>query len=98
MERRLEIADLLRRRVKLGLHAGSLTPGDRLPSTRELAADFRVDHRVVVGAYHQLVAEGLVEMRPRGGIYVADISACRHSRANAAGALVARGVHARARA
>ena len=75
MERRLEIADLLRRRVRLGLHAGSLSTGDRLPSTRELAADFDVDHRVIVAAYHQLVAEGLVEMRPRGGIYVADISA-----------------------
>jgi DNA-binding transcriptional regulator YhcF (GntR family) len=74
MERRLEIADLLRRRVKLGIHAGSLTPGDRLPSTRELASDFAVDHRVVVAAYHQLVAEGLVEMRPRGGIYVANIA------------------------
>jgi DNA-binding transcriptional regulator YhcF (GntR family) len=73
MERRLEIADLLRRRVRLGLHAGSLATGDRLPSTRELAADFDVDHRVVVAAYHQLVAEGLVEMRPRGGIYVANI-------------------------
>jgi len=74
MQRRLEIADLLRRRVKLGLHAGSLAPGDRLPSTRELASDFEVDHRVVVAAYHQLVDEGLVEMRPRGGIYVAKIS------------------------
>lgn len=73
MERRLEIADLLRRRVRLGLHAGSLSTGDRVPSTRELAADFDVDHRVVVAAYHQLVAEGLVEMRPRGGIYVAKI-------------------------
>ena len=75
MERRLEIADLLRRRVKLGLHAGSLTAGDRLPSTRELASDFAVDHRVVVAAYHQLVAEGLIEMRPRGGIYVANVPA-----------------------
>lgn len=74
MERRLEIADLLRRRVKIGLHAGSLAPGDRLPSTRALASDFEVDHRVVVAAYHQLVDEGLVEMRPRGGIYVAKIS------------------------
>lgn len=73
MERRLEIADLLRRRVKLGLNAGSLTTGDRLPSTRELASDFDVDHRVVVAAYHQLVSEGLVEMRPRGGIYVANV-------------------------
>ncbi len=75
MDRRLEIADVLRRRVRLGVHAGSLAAGDRLPSTRELAADFDVDHRVVVGAYHQLVAEGLVEMRPRGGIYVADVPA-----------------------
>ncbi|MDQ2767644.1 MAG: GntR family transcriptional regulator [Gemmatimonadota bacterium] len=75
MERRLEIADLLRRRVRLGLHAGSLAAGDRLPSTRELASDFDVDHRVVVAAYHQLVAEGLVEMRPRGGIYVANVPA-----------------------
>ncbi|MDQ2930705.1 MAG: GntR family transcriptional regulator [Gemmatimonadota bacterium] len=73
MERRLEIADLLRRRVKLGLSAGSLATGDRLPSTRELASDFDVDHRVVVAAYHQLVSEGLVEMRPRGGIYVANV-------------------------
>ncbi|MEO6209760.1 MAG: winged helix-turn-helix domain-containing protein [Gemmatimonadaceae bacterium] len=73
MERHLEIADLLRRRVKLGLNAGSLTTGDRLPSTRELASDFDVDHRVVVAAYHQLVSEGLVEMRPRGGIYVANV-------------------------
>jgi hypothetical protein len=73
MERRLEIADLLRRRVRLGIHAGSLSAGDRLPSTRELASDFDVDHRVVVAAYHQLVAEGLVEMRPRGGIYVANV-------------------------
>jgi DNA-binding transcriptional regulator YhcF (GntR family) len=75
MERRHEIADLLRRRIRLGLHAGSLATGDRLPSTRELASDFDVDHRVVVAAYHQLVAEGLVEMRPRGGIYVASIPA-----------------------
>lgn len=73
MDRRLEITDLLRRRVRLGLHACSLTAGDRLPSTRELAADFDVDHRIVVAAYHQLVAEGLVEMRPRGGIYVANV-------------------------
>lgn len=75
MDRRLEITDLLRRRVRLGLLAGSLAAGDRLPSTRELATDFDVDHRVVVAAYHQLVAEGLVEMRPRGGIYVANVPA-----------------------
>jgi DNA-binding transcriptional regulator YhcF (GntR family) len=75
MDRRLEITDLLRRRVRLGLLAGSLSAGDRLPSTRELALDFDVDHRVLVAAYHQLVVEGLVEMRPRGGIYVANVPA-----------------------
>jgi len=70
-ERREEIADVLRQRVLRGLHAGALRPGDRLPSARELERDFDADHRVVLAAYRQLAAEGLVELRQRGGIYVA---------------------------
>jgi DNA-binding transcriptional regulator YhcF (GntR family) len=70
-ERRAEIADVLRRRVLRGLHAGALRAGDRLPSARELEAEFDTDHRIVLAAYRELVDEGLVELRPRGGIYVA---------------------------
>jgi DNA-binding transcriptional regulator YhcF (GntR family) len=70
-DRRAEIAEVLRGRVLRGLHAGALRPGDRLPSARDLTVEFDVDHRVILDAYRLLVAEKLVELRPRGGIYVA---------------------------
>ena len=69
--RRDEIVDVLRQRVLRGRHAGALHPGDRLPSARELERDFEIDHRVILTAYRQLADEGLVELRQRGGIYVA---------------------------
>src|SRR5215218_760080 len=65
------IADTLRRRVLRAVQAGALQAGDRLPSARELAPEFEVDYRVVVAAYRALADEGLVELRPRGGVYVA---------------------------
>ena len=70
-ERRDEITEALRRRILRGLHAGTLRRGDRLPSARELVHEFDADMRVILAAYRELVAEGLVELRPRGGIYVA---------------------------
>src|SRR3712207_6555480 len=69
-DRRAEIVDVLRRRVLRGLQAGALRAGARLPSARELEAEFDADHRIVLAAYRELVDEGLVELRPRGGIYV----------------------------
>lgn len=45
--------------------------GDRLPSTRQLARELDVDHRVVLAAYRALAEEELVELRPRGGVYLA---------------------------
>ena len=71
MDRREEIAEILRGRVLRGLQAGALRPGDRLPSARDLIGEFNVDPRVILDAYRTLVGEGLVELRPRGGIYVA---------------------------
>lgn len=65
------MVETLRRRVLRGVHAGALSPGDRLPSARELERDFDTDHRVILAAYRQLATEGLVELRQRGGIYVA---------------------------
>ena len=65
------IADTLRRRVLRAVQAGALQAGARLPSARELAPEFEVDYRVVVAAYRALADEGLVELRPRGGVYVA---------------------------
>jgi DNA-binding transcriptional regulator YhcF (GntR family) len=65
------VADLLRGRILRGLYARALASGDRLPSARELGVEFDIDHRVVLAAYRELAAEGLVELRQRGGIYVA---------------------------
>lgn len=65
------IRDVLRGRVLRGLQAGTLQAGDRLASARELAGEFGVDYRVVIEAYRELTFEGLVELRPRGGVYVA---------------------------
>ena len=66
-----DITETLRRRILRGLHAGTVAPGDRLPRARELERDFDVDHRIILAAYRALAGEGLVEMRQRGGIYVA---------------------------
>lgn len=68
---RSRIADVLRGRVLRGIHAGALQPGDRLQTSRELAGEFDVDYRVVIDAYKELQGEGLVELRPRGGVYIA---------------------------
>jgi GntR family transcriptional regulator/MocR family aminotransferase len=49
---------------------GRLRPGQRLPSTRTLAADLRVSRIPVVTAFAQLVAEGYVESRVGAGTFV----------------------------
>jgi len=65
------LREVLQRHVLRSMQAGTLRTGDRLPSARELAPEFGVDHRVIVAAYRELQADGLVELRPRGGVYVA---------------------------
>lgn len=70
-ERSDVIVDSMRGRVLRGIQAGTLQPGDRLPGSREVAAEFEVDYRAAIAAYKALQAEGLVELRPRGGVYIA---------------------------
>jgi GntR family transcriptional regulator len=68
--RRLELVTLMRQRVLRALQIGAVGPGDRLPGTRELAAEYAADPRVVADAYRALAQEGLVELRPRAGVFV----------------------------
>ena len=65
------IVDAMRSRVLRGVQAGTLQPGDRLPGSREVTAEFDADYRAVIVAYKALQNEGLVELRPRGGVYIA---------------------------
>ncbi|WGL53570.1 PLP-dependent aminotransferase family protein [Nocardioides sp. BP30] len=50
---------------------GTLLRGDRLPSSRALAADLVVSRAVVEQGYEQLVAEGWLETRRGAGTFVA---------------------------
>lgn len=56
--------------IVLGILSGDLAPGQRLPSTRELARRFRMHSNTVSAGYRQLAREGWVEFRRGSGIYV----------------------------
>jgi GntR family transcriptional regulator len=51
--------------------AGSLAPGDRLPSVRELARDLAVNQNTILRVYERLCGDGLLEMRQGQGTFVA---------------------------
>ncbi len=51
--------------------AHRLRPGQRLPSTRSLAAELRVSRIPVLNAFEQLLAEGFFESRVGSGTFVA---------------------------
>jgi DNA-binding transcriptional regulator YhcF (GntR family) len=70
-DRRFEIAEVIRQRIVSGLHLGTVGPGSRLPSTRDIVHEFAVSPRTAMAAYRVLEGEGLVELRERSGIYVA---------------------------
>jgi GntR family transcriptional regulator/MocR family aminotransferase len=61
-----QLADALR----VAAAHGSLRPGDRLPSTRELAAALGVSRTVTAAAYDQLLAEGWAGGRRGVGTFV----------------------------
>lgn len=62
-----QIMDQIRRRCA----AGTLRPGDRLPSVRELARDLAVNQNTILRVYERLESEGLLERRHGAGTYVA---------------------------
>lgn len=58
--------------VILAVLGNDLSPGQRLPSTRELARRFRLHPNTVSAAYRQLEREGWLERRHGSGVYVRD--------------------------
>ena len=56
--------------IRAAIAARSLAPGQRLPSTRDLAARLGVSRTSAVAAYEQLAAEGWVDCRTGSGAYV----------------------------
>src|SRR5215469_18060104 len=58
--------------LRTAMADGRLGAGERLPSTRALAATLGISRTVATGAYAQLFAEGWIEGRHGSGTYVAD--------------------------
>ena len=57
--------------LRAAIRSGRLVAGERLPSSRALAADLGVSRGVVSDAYAQLAAEGWLLVAPRSGPRVA---------------------------
>ncbi|MCR4951426.1 MAG: GntR family transcriptional regulator [Solobacterium sp.] len=55
------------------IEAGVLSPGDRLPSVRQLASDNGINPNTVAKAYAKLEENGYVYNVPKKGVYVAEI-------------------------
>lgn len=63
-----QIEEAVRRLVS----AGTLRPGDAVPSVRECATELRVNPATVSRAYQRLVDAGVLEVRRGDGTYVAE--------------------------
>lgn len=62
--------EALAEHIEASIAAGTLQPGERLPSVRETIAARGVSPSTVFEAYYLLEARGLVEARPRSGYFV----------------------------
>jgi GntR family transcriptional regulator len=56
--------------IVLGILSDDLSPGQRLPSTRELARRFRLHPNTISAAYRQLERERWVEFRHGSGVFI----------------------------
>lgn len=54
------------------IEGGQMRPGDKLPTTRDIAKRFGVSRGAAVAAYEMLVADGFAEARVGAGTYVAE--------------------------
>ena len=64
------IGEQLTSQLVLGIIGEDLKPGQRLPSTRELARRLRIHSNTVSAAYRDLAQRGWVEFRRGSGVYV----------------------------
>jgi GntR family transcriptional regulator len=71
------VYEQIRGQVAALVAVGALTPGDRLPASRDLARDLGIAVGTVQRAYRELEASGVVTSRRRTGTVVADGAASR---------------------
>jgi GntR family transcriptional regulator len=62
----------LMQQLRRALQLGTLRPGDRLPTVREVVARLAVNPNTVLRAYRELEHEGMLTLRAGIGTFVAD--------------------------
>src|SRR3546814_6119244 len=74
----LSLQHQLRQQLVDAMHRAVLRPGQRLPSSRQLAERIGVSRNTVSLAYDALLADGYLSSRSRSGVYVAaDVAGTR---------------------
>jgi DNA-binding transcriptional regulator YhcF (GntR family) len=58
--------------VKFASARGDLTPGDRLPTVRQLAVDLSINPNTVIRAYRELEIAGMLDTQQGSGTFVAN--------------------------
>lgn len=66
----LPVREQLVRQVVLGILSEDLPAGHKLPSVRALARRHQIHSNTVSAAYHDLLQQGWLELRPGSGVYV----------------------------
>ena len=66
--------EYLHRRIRHDIAHGTIAPGEKLPSKRNLAKHLGVSLITVEAAYQQLAAEGYLRSRERCGYYASDLA------------------------
>lgn len=61
--------------IRADLLAGALSPGDRLPAARDVAAALQINQHTVLHAYQRLRDEGLIELRRGRGAVISAAAA-----------------------
>ncbi|MGQ9607331.1 MAG: GntR family transcriptional regulator [Thermogutta sp.] len=76
------IYEQISRQIQFAVASGSLGPGDRVPSVRELARRLAVNPNTVARAYRELQALGILDARRGLGLAVAPdaVDRCRDQR------------------
>jgi DNA-binding transcriptional regulator YhcF (GntR family) len=69
------LREQLATQILLGIVSNDLKPGQKLPSTRELARRYDIHSNTVSAAYQDLDRRGWVEFRKGSGVYVRERSA-----------------------
>jgi DNA-binding transcriptional regulator YhcF (GntR family) len=74
----------VKRQITEQVACGALTPGDKLPTVRRLAADLGLAPNTVARSYRELEAVGVLDTRGRSGTFVSGNQVDRAAREAAA--------------